>query len=88
MCTEAIAAYRKANKKTKVEVAKTKSKAYENQYDSLSEKNWQSKAIRIAKQKKREAQGVYQAKRVEESGGMAVIGEAQRKERWKNMTYN
>ena len=80
---ETIAAYKQANKKTKIEVAKAKSKAYENLYNSLSEKDGQRKAIRIAKQKNKEAQDIYQAKRVMESGGQILTGEAQIRERWK-----
>ena len=51
MCIEAIVAYRKANKKTMIEVAKANSNACENLYDSLSEKEGQRKAISIAKQR-------------------------------------
>ena len=64
-------------------MAKAKSKAYEDLYNSLSDKDGQRKAIRIAKQKNKEAQDIYQAKRVKESGGQILTGEAQIKERWK-----
>ena len=83
-CEETIAAYKQTNEKTKIEVAKAKSKAYENLYNSLSEKDGQRKAIRIAKQKNKEAQDIYQAKRVKESGGQILTGEAQIRERWKD----
>ena len=82
-CEETIVAYKKANKQTKIEVEKAKSKAYENLYSSLSEEDGQRKAIRIAKQKNKEAQDVYQAKRIKGSGGQILTREAQIRERWK-----
>ena len=82
-CEETIVAYKKANKPTKIEVAKAKSKAYENLYNSLSEEDGQRKAIRIAKQKNKEAQDVYQAKRIKGSGGHILTREVQIRERWK-----
>jgi len=83
MCAEATVAYKKANKKTKTEAAKAKSRAYKNLYDSLSEKDGQRKGTRIAKQKNSEAQDVYRAKIVRESRGKVLKGEAQIGESWK-----
>ena len=82
-CEETIVAYKKTNKQTKIEVTKAKSKAYENLYNSLSEKDGQRKAIRIAKQKNKEAQDLYQAKWIMGSGGHILTREAQIRERWK-----
>ncbi|XP_047485916.1 uncharacterized protein LOC125036999 [Penaeus chinensis] len=58
-CEETIVAFKEANKKAKREVAKAKSKAYEELYSSLDGQDGQRKAIRIAKQKHKEAQDVY-----------------------------
>ncbi|XP_047492419.1 uncharacterized protein LOC125041473 [Penaeus chinensis] len=58
-CEETIVAFKEANKKAKREVAKAKSKAYVELYSSLDGQDGQRKAIRIAKQKHKEAQDVY-----------------------------
>ncbi|XP_047502440.1 uncharacterized protein LOC125047936 [Penaeus chinensis] len=60
-CEETIEAYKAANKAAKRAVARAKAEAYKDLYDSLTDDNeGQRKAIRIAKQKHRESQDVYQ----------------------------
>ena len=57
-------------------MVKAKRKSYEeNFYSSLSEKDWQRKVIRIAKQKNKEAEEVYHAKGVDGSGVQILKGE-------------
>ena len=53
-------------------MAKAKSKAYDNLYNGLNKHDRQRKAIRIAKQKNKEAQDMYQAKRVKDSRGQIL----------------
>ena len=69
-------------------MAKAKSKAYENLYNSLSEQDGQRKAIRIAKQKNKETLDVYQTKRVKGSGGQILTRNAQIRRDGKNTTNN
>ena len=49
-------------RKQRKAVAKAKCKAYDDFYTSLEEKGGQLKAMRIAKQKNRESQDMYQVK--------------------------
>ena len=69
-------------------MAKAKSKAYENLHNSLSEKDGQRKAIRIAKQKNKEALDVHQTKRVKVSGGEILTRDAQIRRDGKNTANN
>ncbi|XP_063615634.1 uncharacterized protein LOC134788734 [Penaeus indicus] len=76
-CEETITAYKIANKKAKKEVTKSKSKAYEDLYNSLEGEEGQRKAIRITKQKNRDSKDVYQAKRVKNEDGQVLTDDTQ-----------
>ncbi|XP_063615696.1 craniofacial development protein 2-like [Penaeus indicus] len=72
-CEETIERYKAANKAAKRAVAKAKSEAYKDLYDSLKDdEEGQRKAIRIAKQKNRESQDVYQSKQMKNTDGAAL----------------
>ena len=81
-CEETIRNYKQANKKTKTAVAKTKCKAYDDLYTSLKEKDWQRKAMRIAKQKNRESQSYVPSKTDKNEVGQVLLDEEEIKERW------
>ncbi|XP_037779266.1 uncharacterized protein LOC119575714 [Penaeus monodon] len=65
------------------EVAKAKSRAYEDLHSSLEGQDGQRKAVRIAKQKNKEAQDVYQAERVKDGEGQVLTEDIQIREKWK-----
>ncbi|XP_063603267.1 uncharacterized protein LOC134779196 [Penaeus indicus] len=68
-CEATIEAYKKANKDAKKAVAKAKRAAYEDLYNSLEGPDGQQKAIRLAKQRNKKSQDVYQAKMVKDRNG-------------------
>ncbi|XP_047502966.1 uncharacterized protein LOC125048346 [Penaeus chinensis] len=83
-CEETIEAYKVANKAAKRAVAMAKAEAYKDLYDSLTDDNeGQRKAIRIAKQKHRESQDVYQGKQMKDANGVVLTDENDIKERWR-----
>ncbi len=65
-------AFKKANMATKRAIAKAKAVAYEDLYKSLEEEEGLQKAIRIAKQKNKESQDVYQVKRMKDENGQVL----------------
>jgi len=82
-CVENIEAYKKSNKDAKRAVAKAKSEAYKDLYDSLENKDGQQKAIRLAKQRNKESEDVYQARMIKNHSGEVLTTERQIKNRWK-----
>lgn len=83
-CEETIKNYKQANKEAKRAVAKAKGAAFEDLYESLEGKDGQQKAIRIAKQKNRESQDVYQVKLMKDGEGNVLADEDEIKERWRS----
>ena len=74
--------YKKANKKAKKAVAIAKEAVYKDLYNSLKGAEGEKRAIRIAKQKNRESQDVYQAKLIKNADGNVLTDEGEIKERW------
>ena len=84
-CEETINGYKQANKVAKRAVIKAKGATFEDLYTSLEGKEGQQKAIRIARQKNREAQDVYQVQKIQGSDGRILSDGEEVKERW--MSY-
>ena len=75
--------YKMANKTAKRAVAKAKQEEYKDLYKSLLEgEEGMRKAIRIAKQKNKESQDVYQGRQIKSSDGTVLIDEDEVKMRW------
>ena len=83
-CEETIRNYKQARKKAKKAVAKVKGKACDDLYTSLEEKDGQLKAMRIAEQKNRESQDMYQVKQMKNKVGQVLLDEEEIKERWRS----
>ena len=61
-----------ANKAAKKAVAKVRTDAYKDFYDFLTGDEGQKKVLRLAKQRKREQQDVYQSKLLKDGNGIVV----------------
>ena len=72
------------NNSGKRAVARAKTEAYNDLYDSLTDdQEGERKAIRIAKQKHKESQDVYQGKQIKDVNGDVLREENDIKERWR-----
>ena len=63
-------------------VIKAKGVAFEDMYASLEGKEGQQKVIKIARQKNKEAQNVYQAQQIKGSDGQILLDGEEVKEWW------
>ena len=83
-CKETVEGYKAASKLAKRAVAKAKAEEYKDLYNSLADgKEGQRKAIRIAKQKNREAQDSYQGKQMKDANGVVLTEDDEIRERWR-----
>ena len=75
--------YKVANKIAKRAVSKAKGEAYKDLYESLGEgEDGMRKAIRIAKQKNKDSQDVYQVRQIKGSDGTVLTEENEVRMRW------
>ena len=81
-CKRTIREYKKVHKEAKKEVAKNE--AYKELYEGLKGAEGEKKAMRIAKQRNRESQGVYQAKLIKNLRGNVLMGEGGIKKIWRD----
>ena len=80
---ETIESYKLTNKAAKRAVAKAKNEVYKDLYKSLAEgEEGIHKAIRIAKQKNKDSQDVYQGRQVKSSDGTVLVEEEEVTMRW------
>ena len=87
-CEKTIEEYKKANKEAKKAVAIAKEAVYKDLYKSLEGAEGEKRAIRIAKQKNRESQDVYQVKLIKNADGNILTDEGEIKERWRSYFEN